>query len=190
MPALELIRKLEYDPNFGAAQPARELERQRKAAEWRESEAPLVGELRSAGYDVTSAWDLVNTSTPYPDARPILLAHLQRDYPDRVREGIARALAVRDARFGWDVLTRLYQDERSSTDAKDGLAVAITAASDDEVIDDVIALARDKQHGESRLLLLRALARSKQPRARVALEELERDPELAKEVRRIFHRLK
>lgn len=95
----------------------------------------------------------VNTSTPYPAALPILLEHLERPYPDRVREGIARALAVHDAKFGWGTLVRLYRQEAPGTDAKDGLAVALAAASDDEVVDEVISLARDSAHGESRLLL-------------------------------------
>lgn len=38
---------------------------------------------------------------------------VERPYPDRVREGIARALAVRDAKFGLDVLKRLYAGKRT-----------------------------------------------------------------------------
>lgn len=156
--------------------------------ELRRAEAPLIDDLSRAGFSVESAWDLVNTSTPYPDALPILLAHLERPYPDRVREGVARALTVRDAKFGWNSLTALLLREPAGTDAKDGLAVALAAASDDEVIGDVIELARDERHGASRLLLLGALKRSKDPRAHSALEQLEADPELTKEVRRIMKR--
>jgi hypothetical protein len=64
--------------------------------------------------------------------------------------------------------------------------VAIAAAATDEVIGDVIVLARDSAHGESRLLLLRALARSRDPRARAALEEFAEDPELSKEAGRLL----
>ena len=168
-----------------AARRGRDDERKRKELEWRRAEAPLIKELRGAGFDVESVWDLVNTAIPYPEALPILLAHLERPYPDRVREGIARALAVRDARFAWDALKRLYERAEPGTDAKDGLAVAIAAAADDDVIDDVIALARDARHGTSRVLLLRALARSRDRDAVSALKELERDAELTREVRRL-----
>jgi hypothetical protein len=181
---------LEGDPGFIARRDERDRERQRKAIEWRQAEAPLVEELRAAGFKVDSAWDLVNTAVPYAEALPILLAHVQRPYPDRVREGIARALAVPKAKVGWDLLTRLYKREGRETDTKDGLAVAIAAASDDEVIDEVIALAQDTQHGPSRLLLLRALQRSKNPRARTALAELKTDPDLTREVRRLLKRPK
>jgi HEAT repeat protein len=188
MTAEEWMAELEANPDFVAHRDERERERQRNEAKWRQAETPLVEELRGAGLDVEWSWDLVNTSKPYPEALPILLEHLQRSYPDRVREGIARALAVRDAQFAWPTLTRLYREEDAGTNAKDGLAVAIAATSHDEVIDELISLAGDTQHGESRLLLLRALKRSRNPRARTALEELEADPELEKEVRRLLRR--
>ena len=187
--AAELMAKLNADPEFVAKRAREEEERQKRAAEWRRAEAPLVGELRAAGYAVESAWDLVNTTAPYPTALPILLDHLQRPYPAAVREGIARALAVRGASFGWDVLTRLYRNE-GEVRAKDGLAVAIAAAANDELIGDVIALARDKSQGPSRLLLLGALERSANPRARAALMDLGTDPELKKEIQIILRRLR
>lgn len=168
------------------AQRQRDEELRAKAAEWRRAEGPLVEELRAAGFEVESAWDLVNTSTPYPSALPILLEHLERPYPDRVREGIARALAVRDAKFGWETLARLYREEPAGSDAKDGLAVALAAASDDEVVDEFISLARDPAHGESRILLLRGLKRSRAPQARAALEEFSGDPVLGQEARALL----
>jgi hypothetical protein len=144
--AAELMTKLEADPEFVARRTRAEKERQMREAEWQRAEAPLVEELREAGYAVQSAWDLVNTATPYSKALPILLRHLPRPYPGPVREGIARALAVPEAKGGWEVLTRLYRNEEDDR-AKDGLAVAIAAVSDDEVIGDVIDLARDTRHG-------------------------------------------
>lgn len=188
IPADQLRAELASDPDYAAQQERADVELRRKRAVLREAEAPLVAELQDAGIDVESAWDLVNSSTPYPEALPILLKHLARQYPDRVREGIARALAVRDAEFAWEPLARLYRQETAGSDAKDGLAVALAAASDDAVIDDLISLARDSAHGESRLLLLRALKRSRSPLARAALEEFTEDPALAEEARRLLGR--
>lgn len=48
---------------------------------------------------------------------------------------------------------RLYRQEKPDTDARDGLAVAMATASDDEVVDEVIELAGDPAHGTSRVLL-------------------------------------
>jgi hypothetical protein len=187
--AAELMAKLKADPEFVAKRAREEEERQKREAEWRRAEIPLIEELRTAGVVVDSAWELVNTTAPYPLALPILLDHLQRPYPAAVREGIARALAVPDAKFGWSVLTRLYRDEPEAR-VRSGLAVAIAAAATDELVDDVIALARDKSRGPSRLLLLSALERSADPRARAALMELGTDTELTKEIQVILRRLK
>lgn len=187
--AVELMARLNSDSEFVAKRAQEEAERQGRAAEWRHAEAPLVEELRAAGFAVDSAWDFVNKSAPYADALPILVDHLQRSYPSRVREGIARALAVPQSKFAWNVLTRLYRDE-GEKDAKDGLAVAISVVADDEVIDEVLALVRDVRHGPSRVLLLSALERSEDPRARAALMELGTDPELKKEIQVILRRLK
>ena len=159
-----------------------------RAAEWRRRETPLVEELRAAGFNVNSAWDLVNTSTPYPGALPILLRHLPRDYPDAVREGIARALATPVARFGWSTFVNLFRTETRKR-AKDGLAVAIAASANDQVIGELIELASDPAHGSSRVLLLRALERSNDPGARAALERLASDSDVAKEVAVILKRL-
>ncbi|MEP6652325.1 MAG: hypothetical protein ABJA82_03145 [Myxococcales bacterium] len=189
MTAAELMARLNADPNFVAQRAEGEEVRQKRTAEWRRAEEPLIAELRVAGYTVDSAWDLVNTSEPYLEALPILLQHLQQPYPGPVREGIARALAVRPARSGWDVFKRLYRTEQDKR-AKDGLAVAIAATADDDVIDEVIGLVRDERHGSSRLLLLSALERSKDPRARAALMDLGTDPDLQEEIQVILRRLK
>ena len=186
--ANELMAELEADPEYIAETARQDEELARKESEWRKAEAPLVEELRAAGFEVDSAWDLVNTSTPYPAALPILLEHLQRPYPDRVREGIARALAVRDARFGAEKLVRLYREEQPGTDAKAGLAVAIGEATDDDVIDEVIALASDPVHGTSRVLMLDALARSNAPQARAALEAIAEDAAVGGEARQLLKR--
>lgn len=168
-----------------AAHRRQEAELERKEAEWCKAEAPLVDELREAGYDVSSAWDLVNTAVPYPSALPILLAHLERPYPDRVREGIARALAVRDARFAWDELVPLYRNEPADTDAKDGLAVALSATADAGNIEELISLVRDEKNGRSRVFFVQPLAKSRSPEARRALHEFRGDPQLRPELERL-----
>jgi HEAT repeat protein len=188
--AAELMAKLNADPEFVAKHAREEEELLKREAEYRLAEAPLVDELRAAGFQVQSAWDLVNTPGSYPKAVPILLSHLPRPYPPAVREGIARALAIPDTKAsGWHVLTRLYIHEPEAR-VRSGLAAAIAAAADDDVIADVIALARDTRHGSSRLLLLSALERSADPRARAALMDLGTDPALTKEIQIILRRRK
>ena len=187
--AAELLAKLNANPQFVAERAREKEERERLAAEWALAEAPLIEELRAVGVHVGSVWDLVNTRDSYPKAVPILLASLHRAYPAPVREGIARALAVPEAKLHWEMLKRLYRDEPGGR-VKDGLAVAVAATADDDVIGDVITLLRDTHLGPSRLLLLSALERSADPRARSTLMELGTDPELSREIQVILRRLK
>jgi hypothetical protein len=49
-------------------------------------------------------------------------------------------------------------------------------------MDELVALAKDRAQGDSRLLLLRGLRKSKSQIARRALEELASDPALSKEI--------
>ncbi len=184
----ELLAELEADPEFVRRRATAEERRLAQAAELAQAEEPVVAELRAAGCDVESVWDLVNTGGTYTQALPVLLKHLTRPYPPPILAGIARALAVPESGHGWQLLTTLFA-EQDNEQVKDGLAVAIAKAAADAVIDDVIALVRDPRHGPSRLLLLSALARSRLPQARAALFELQEDSVLAKEIRVILRRL-
>jgi hypothetical protein len=137
---------------------------------------------------VNSVWDLVNTSTRYAEIIPILLKHLKLPYSDRTKEGIVRALAVPDARTAWPILVTEYRkapigDENGiRLGGKDGLAAALSATATDAVMDELVALAKDRAQGDSQLLLLRGLRKSKSQIARRALEELASDPALSKEI--------
>src|SRR6185437_4141106 len=137
--------------------------------------------LHAAGSQVSSVWDLVNTSNPYPELVPLLLDHLDRPYSDEVREGIARALAVREARIGWDKLVNLYLSEPAggASHVKWALHLAIATAADVSVLDTLINLVVDRRHGRDRAFFVDALTRIKDPRATAALAELRNDPDLA-----------
>ena len=187
--AAELMAKLNADPKYVRMREDAEKLRQHREAGLQAAELPLLEELRSAGYDVASVWDFVSTPDPYPDAVPILLSHISsRSYPDSIREGIARSLAVPEAKVGWKSIVNMYRTETEAR-VKDGLAVAIAAIADDEVIDEVILLVTDTNNAQSRLLLLSALERSADPRAYHALSALRNDPELHKEIKVILRRM-
>ena len=188
----ELMAILNADPEYQAM--CRERETRLRAAEHEMAkvEQPLVDDLHAAGFFVKSVWDLVNTRSPYPRALPILLDHLQRPYPDKVREGIARAMAVRESKFAWQTLLRLFRAEFSTNPNgfKGALAVAMSAAADDEVMSDVIELLQQPRHGECRIYFVETLKRSKLANARAALEAGRQDPQLVREIQRVLDRPK
>tara|TARA_R110001606_G_scaffold83465_1_gene190511 strand:+ start:139 stop:729 length:591 start_codon:yes stop_codon:yes gene_type:complete len=86
-------------PEWVSEQEAREAAMQAKEKRYLEEEAPLREELHRLGFPVKWVWDFVNArENYYTDAIPTLIYHLQRPYSDEVREGIARSLAMKEAR--------------------------------------------------------------------------------------------
>jgi hypothetical protein len=150
--AAALMAQLEADPEFQRKKAAREAvldERRRVLAI---AEAPIVADLRAAGVEVSDVWDLVNTSVPYPAALPILMAHLERGgYPDRVMEGLGRALAVGPASVYWQRLRELY-GRATGVDEKDGLAVAMAASATSSHLDGMIEILGDESFGSEVLV--------------------------------------
>jgi HEAT repeat protein len=187
--AAQLRARLKSDPEYIVRKKERDEVFRRQEEKHALAEAHLVQELHAAAIPVNSVWDLVNSRNRYPQSIPILLDHLQRSYPDALRDGMARALAVPEAQYAWSLLVKLYREE-SQKRTKSGLAVALANIADDKVIDELIALAKDPQHGVSRVLLLDALRRSRLPQARKALMEFGSDQLLQKEAQQILRRLK
>ena len=161
--------------------------------------APIVAELKAVGLDIHNIGEMVSMTERYEQAIPILLKHLQLPYSDVIRDTIARALAVPEpaVRDAWPMLVAEYRkapmgrgivakgDKKEfRLGFKDGLACALSVAVTDETMGELITLAKNKSHGESRILLLSALRkrRFKNPLVRTAIDELANDPELQKEI--------
>jgi hypothetical protein len=123
--AQEWEEDLANDPEYQAMMRQKVQELQELADALRRDEAPLVEALRSVGRkiegrEIQSAWDLVNTAESYPDLLPILAEHLGRNYDLRIREGIARALAVKEARNAY-VPRVLLEELKRQTDPSQGI---------------------------------------------------------------------
>ena len=175
------MAQLDADPEFQARRAQREAEFARRKAELDKAEVPLIEALRAAGVLVNQVWDLVNTRKPYPTALPVLIEHIRKPYPVEIREGIARALAVRESAFAWGTLVELFRHEQEPR-VHEALAIAVSEAADAENLDKLIALAKDKVNGDDRLHLLPALKRLKDPKAFAAIESLAKDPAFEYEV--------
>jgi hypothetical protein len=121
--AAEFIRQTANDPVYQTR--LRELTAQREALRRRceEDEKSLVHELRGLGLSIASVYDLVNNKPnavlpgkfvgPYQQAYPVLLKHLSLPHEPNIREGIIRALTVRD--LPSDYHPRLLEQLRSET---------------------------------------------------------------------------
>lgn len=102
----KLLDQLEADPEYRRKRALADAALAKLEAECARDEEELVREIRSLGYDIDSVWDLVNNSPhpylerrfigPYERAYPTLLHHLTLSHHRRIREGIIRALTVKD----------------------------------------------------------------------------------------------
>ena len=109
--AEEFTNQLLADPGYVARLAKRDHDLSQIWEQDDRAEEPLVKSLRAGGAEIESVWDLVNTRERYPKLIPILLTHLKRESHPKVLEGIARALAVPEARVGWTQLVSRFCEE-------------------------------------------------------------------------------
>lgn len=173
--ATELVAELQDDAGYRRKMAASEAERQVRTRAFREAEQPIVADLCSAGVQIESVWDLVNTSEPYPDALPVLMDHLERGgYPDRVMESLGRALAVKPSVAFWERLKRRWLDARSPGE-EDGAAVALASCATKAQLDDLITFLSVDQRGRSRIYFLRPILKTGGNRGLHIVETLRQD---------------
>lgn len=185
--AAELLAELQSDSAFLARRLASEKDRKDLESELSKAEEPLIFALQKVGVDVKSVWDLIDRQGGCNQVVDVLLQHVKLDYPDRIREGILRALATPDAIGHWDELMIFFEHNSLSLppELRYLTAVALNGAANDSVIDDVIRLVSDVRYGFDRMPLLYALQRSENAKAKMALHALRKDPFVGKEVKRL-----
>lgn len=182
----ERDRRLRTDPEYAAQVKAAEDERAAAVAALRAAQEPLLEDLRAVGITVTSVWSLRSERQPDGAVVAVMLRHLDRPYPDRVREGIARVLSVPEA---WDDLVRAYRaaDPQMTPNFMDGLAATISGIADRSRRDEVLDLLHDRSLGSSRVHLLRALTRLRLPDRWTLIEACLADPVLRLEAQHMLH---
>lgn len=131
--------------------------------ELREEVSELLGDLRSVGVLCKGIWDLVNTKEPYPQAIPVLIRYLSNNFHYRNKEGIVRALAVKEA-IGV-AAPRLIEEyyrtplDKDSYRSAIGNAVYVTFTSTD--VEAILQIVEDRKNGPSRFMFVAALGRVK-----------------------------
>lgn len=180
------MAQLAQDEDYQARAAALDAEMQARRQELRRAAQPIVDDLRGAGYEVNTVWDLGNRSEPYAAALPILLKHLQRGgYPDPVMESLAQALAVEQSVAFWDTLRQLYLAAVGPRE-EEGLAAALAASATADQFEDLLALLDESSRGSTRIHFLRPIKRVGGTRGRDVLTSLQDDPQLGKEARALL----
>jgi hypothetical protein len=184
--AAEKARLLREDPEYRARVEAADAERREWRDALRRAERPVVEDLVGVGVDVSSVWDLVNSSKPYPLALPVLIEHLERGgYPDRAMESLGRALAVKPAVEFWARLKDRYLNARGAGE-EDGAAVALAACAMAAQFDELIELLDVAERGESRIYFLRPIKNLGGAQGLAVLESLRKDAVFGKEARALL----
>ena len=104
--AEEFRRELNNDPAYLARIAERDRRIEALAREYADEDSHIAREARKLGYKIGSVWDFINNDPhpflprpfvgPYERAYPMLVRHLRLQHHRKVREGIIRALTVRD----------------------------------------------------------------------------------------------
>jgi hypothetical protein len=174
-------------------------ERDRKRSEivarYRLAAQPIIKDLASIGVAVDSVWDLVDTPRRYESALPVLMKHFQMDYPDFVREGLARSFARPWARhLAWDQILAAYLSEPNKeqivppgemtapSGVKEGMAVALSAMAHRSDLDALITLISNPENGPSRIFFVKNLSQARTPEAFDTLMKLSTDRDLSREI--------
>ena len=148
-----------------------------KARICEQDERPIVDALCEQGFNGNSVWDLVNTQARYPELIETLCEHLNGNYLPVIKEGIVRALMVRE---GGDEVRQALLDqwqiapitEVGGQDLKWALAYVISYRTRRKQIGELAALMDGNEHTDDPFV--RRLKRSEEGRAQLfaRLEEL------------------
>lgn len=183
--AADLAAELEADPAWVARRDERERKREARERQLMDASRPLHQDLRDAGYEVADVYLL---KKPYASALPILAAHLDRDYPEAIRAGIARKLGVRGAEFAWDRLMAQYRatDNAELDDFKSALASTLARLATAKRLDELRDLLADPSHGNSRVMLYRGFMRLRAPDRWELVEAGLADPDLKRQAEHLL----
>ena len=179
----EELQRILTSPEYLEQQRVQQIRMNKLRAELEAEMAPLIAELREAGFDVSSVWKLKAMGRPYTAAIPILIRHFRLGYRQQISGGISRSLGAKEAAPYWSEIVDLYV-HAIDDDGKSGLADALSVLVTLETLPEYLELLADPRNGESRIMFIRKLKRLKDPRAQAALEGLVDDPVLGIEARR------
>lgn len=185
----DLMAELAQDPDYRKRQAAIEAEQEQELRLLAKAEEPLLADLAAIGIRTDSAWNLYQHAGSLPDAIPVLLNHLEREYPDKVLEGIANALNDKSARDWWPQIKTLYLSTPKAA-VRDRLATVLAGIAVRAHYDDLLWFLNQESLGETRIYFLRPVHRIGNRMApgkgRSVIKGLVNDPVLSTEAKRIL----
>ena len=145
-------------------------------------EQPILAELANLGLEVEHIQDLYQQRIDYRRAIPVLVSWIPRVEELTVKEMLVRAVTDPAAR-GIAGPTLVEAFEAAADESWSGLpwviGNAIETVADASLLDDMIRLARNRDYGRAREMVVMGLGRIRRQEAVQTLIELLDDPEVA-----------
>ena len=140
----------------------------------------LSNELISQGSKFSDPWDMVNSKESYPEAIDILIAHLSKPYHDKNKEGIIRALTVKEAKgkASKALLEEYYAIPKEKQILRWTIGNAFTVIKMKDDVEIISSIVKDKTNGMSRQMFVVALGKIKTEEAKTCLKYLLNDEEM------------
>ncbi|WP_291125323.1 HEAT repeat domain-containing protein [Dysgonomonas sp. UBA7698] len=120
--------------------------------------------LLEVGFEVDSVYDLVNTTMSYPEAIQPLIEHLKNIQDVNIKEGIIRALTVKEAKgIANNPLFEEYNktNEIANSGIRWVIGNAFTVIIGAEDVDRILKIVSNKDNGMSRQMFVMALSKIK-----------------------------
>lgn len=148
---------------------------------YKKDEEPLLKDLADIGLKIESVWDLVNANYSYKEAIPILINHLSKNYNLRNKEGIIRALTVKEAAgiACKAIINEYHNAPKDNFHYRWVFGNAIVVTISKNCLDDVIKIVQDKSNGKSRQEFVIALSKFKLESVENILIDLLSDSEVS-----------
>jgi hypothetical protein len=125
---------------------------------------PVLEELHREGFDVDWVSDLFNFRYDYTHIMPRLLEWLVRTDDEGVKGELARAITDKAMRpTAAPIVLSEFAKARKDSELQWVLGNALTVVADDSVFDQIAAIARDRNAGRGRHMVIEALANMKRP---------------------------
>jgi HEAT repeat protein len=176
-----LMAELEGDPEYQARVAAKEQERLARVAKNREDAAPIVAELVKAGFAVESIRELLTKKLDFRAAIPLLLAWLPKVTNLDVKESIVRTISVPFAKplAARPLVKELLDTDDSAVGLRWAIGNALEIVADDDVVDELIYLARERRFGKAREMVVVGLGNMTDSRVIPVLLDLLKDDEVS-----------
>jgi HEAT repeat protein len=158
----------------------------------------LIKVLNDADIYIESVWDLVKSKEAYTAAIPILLDWLEH-LDDRVsgdpgnilREGIVRALTVKEARpSAAPVMFKEFKKTQTSSSLRWIIGNALSVVTTRDHLDEILSICQDRKYGKGRQELVASLGRFNDPRVVPVLIDLLQDDDVVAHALEALRRLR